>query len=319
MSVNSGSGLEQGKASESGQAQAQGQRAGVIHGRDAFIGQLAKQLGRQAPLTAPPVRTVTGVPEHYAAIRPDQQQKIELFTRSWTALTGKVWVVSAAEAAEAIPALVRQVCAELQIDRVTRWEHPDLQELPLDAALADAGIAVVPWRADGADHLHAPHTVGTSASSAAADASATADASAPARTATDAPPTSTGAVPLAATASRWSARSPLLQAAERSRLGVVWADYALANTGTLVLKAHGGRGRSVSLLPEALFAVFHADKLVTRMGEALERIREEYPDVVDLPSSINLITGPSRSADIENDLTIGIHGPGKVFAVIVQS
>jgi L-lactate utilization protein LutC len=270
--------------------------SGSIKGRDAFIGHLAKQLGRQAPLTTQPERTVTGVPEHYSAIRPDKQEQIELFIRSWTALTGKVWVVSAAEAAEAIPALVRQVCADLQIDRVTRWDHPDLQALPLDATLADAGIAVVPWRTDGADAANAATATGA-ASAARADA---ADAAAPAST-------------------RWSTRSPLLQAAEQCRLGVVWADYALANTGTLVLKAHGGRGRSVSLLPEALFAVFHADQLVTRMGEALERIKAEHPDCEHLPSSINLITGPSRSADIENDLTIGIHGPGKVYAVIVQS
>ncbi|WP_127588528.1 LutC/YkgG family protein [Paenibacillus koleovorans] len=119
--------------------------------------------------------------------------------------------------------------------------------------------------------------------------------------------------------SRWRGRSALLQAAERCRMGIVWPDYALANTGTLVLQAHGGRGRSVSLLPDTLFAVFRADQLVTRMGEAFAHIREERPGMADIPSSINLITGPSRSADIENDLTIGIHGPGKVYAVIVQS
>ncbi|MDF2669851.1 MAG: lactate utilization protein [Paenibacillus sp.] len=265
-------------------------KAGSIKGKDGFIGHLAKQLGRKAPLTAPPARTVTGVPEFYASVSPSQQEQIELFTRSWTALTGKVWVVSAAEAAEAIPAILRQVCADLQIDRVTRWEHPDLQALPLDSSLAEAGITIVPWRADGAD----PASALSGGGQAAADGGTT-------------PP------------SRWSARSPLLQAAEQCRLGVVWADYALANTGTLVLKAHGGRGRSVSLLPEALFAVFSADRLVTRMGEALELIQADYPDSTQLPSSINLITGPSRSADIENDLTIGIHGPGKVFAVIVQS
>ncbi|MEF3304792.1 LutC/YkgG family protein, partial [Paenibacillus sp. GYB003] len=118
--------------------------------------------------------------------------------------------------------------------------------------------------------------------------------------------------------SAWSRRSPLLRAAERCRLGIVWADYAVAGTGTLVLLARGGRGRSVSLLPDALFAVVRADRLVTRMGEAFEAIRRDYPEAADMPSSINLITGPSRSADIENDLTIGIHGPGKVYALILE-
>jgi L-lactate dehydrogenase complex protein LldG len=109
-----------------------------------------------------------------------------------------------------------------------------------------------------------------------------------------------------------------LQAAERCQIGIVWPDYAIANTSTLTLLARGGKGRSVSLLPDILFAVFRAEQLVTRMGEMFQRVREDHPDAASLPSSLNMITGPSRSADIENDLTIGIHGPGKVYAVIIE-
>jgi L-lactate dehydrogenase complex protein LldG len=117
--------------------------------------------------------------------------------------------------------------------------------------------------------------------------------------------------------SNWAKRSRLLRSVERCDMGIVWPDYAIANTSTLVLLARGGKGRSVSLLPGSLLAIFHADQLVTRMGEALTALREAYPEVQDLPSSINMVTGPSRSADIENDLTIGVHGPGKVYAVII--
>jgi L-lactate dehydrogenase complex protein LldG len=120
------------------------------------------------------------------------------------------------------------------------------------------------------------------------------------------------------TNTNWSKRSALLQHAEQCRIGVVWADYAIAETGTVVLCAKGGQGRSVSLLPDILLAVFRSDQLVRRMGEAFSAIAEDgkYADL--LPSSLNLITGPSRSADIENDLTIGIHGPGKVYAIIIE-
>jgi L-lactate utilization protein LutC len=69
---------------------------------------------------------------------------------------------------------------------------------------------------------------------------------------------------------------------------------------------------------DILFGIFRADQLVTRIGEAFEQIRERFPDSPSLPSSINIVTGPSRSADIENDLTIGVHGPGKVYAVIIE-
>lgn len=256
--------------------------AGTISGREDFMRHIARKLGRPAPMTTPPERLVTGVPEPYAARRTTVQERIDQFSSNWSALTGTVWTAHAADAGDAVPAFARRVCAERGIDRVSRWDHPDLAALPLDTALAADGIAVVPWRADSA-----------------ADAA--------------------GAAADAAPGSAWSARSPLLRATERCRLGIVWADYAIANTGTLVLLAHGGRGRSVSLLTDTLLAVVPAGRIVTRMGEALEAIRRDYPEAAAMPSSINLITGPSRSADIENDLTIGIHGPGSVYAIILET
>lgn len=54
------------------------------------------------------------------------------------------------------------------------------------------------------------------------------------------------------------------------------------------------------------------------MGEAFQQVTNGKNDASQYASSLNLITGPSRSADIENDLTIGIHGPGKVYAVIIK-
>jgi L-lactate dehydrogenase complex protein LldG len=99
----------------------------------------------------------------------------------------------------------------------------------------------------------------------------------------------------------------------------VWPDFAVAGTSSLVLQCSRERGRSVSLLTDVLFAVFRADQLVTRMGEAFtEVVAGAAGEPLRYPSSLNLITGPSRSADIENDLTIGIHGPGKVYAVIIK-
>ncbi|GAA3405626.1 lactate utilization protein [Paenibacillus hodogayensis] len=256
--------------------------SGTIAGKDAFINRLANRLGRSVPLAQAPARPVIGVPEHYAARQTTVQERIDQFSANWSALTGTVWTARLDAAAEAVPAYARTVCAEREIDLVTRWAHPDLDRLPLDDGLAADGVSVVPWREGGAASWTPP----------------------------------SGAA--APEGSVWSTRSPLLRAAERSRLGIVWADYAIANTGTLVLLAHGGNGRSVSLLPDTLFAVIRASRLVTRMGEAFEAIRADYPEATAMPSSVNLITGPSRSADIENDLTIGIHGPGKVYALILE-
>jgi L-lactate utilization protein LutC len=269
-----------------------GIKTGSIIGKDAFMQRIASRLGRPAPLLEPPPRTVAGVPEHYAQIGLSEQERIEQFCANWTALTGTVWIVPESEAAQQVPALVRQVCAERGIGRAVRWDRPELDGWPLDAVLGEAGVTVLRWREDGAAE-------DSGAEEGAAGAALTGDR--------DQAPNG------------WNRRSPLLRSAEQCRLGIVWADYAVANTGTLVLLAQGGQGRSVSLLPDALFAVFRADRLAARMGEVFEAIRSRYPDSASIPSSINFVTGPSRSSDIENDLTVGIHGPGSVYAVILAA
>jgi len=269
---------------EKGGSKAMSVKPGVIIGRESFIGRLSKNLGRSELSTSPPVRVEKGVPAFYADRQLTKQEMLDLFIQHWTTLTGKVLLVSEADAGPATSAYLRQVCEEHEVESVVRWEHEGLKQLGLDAHLVEHGIHVVPWKAE-MEQYEAPIQ---------------------------------GSHDEGGIASNWSQRSPLLQAAEQSRLGVVWADFALAETGSVVLCAQGGNGRSVSLLPEVLFAVFRADQLVRRMGDAFSAMTadERYSKV--WPSSVNIITGPSRSADIENDLTIGIHGPGKVYAVIIE-
>jgi len=104
--------------------------------------------------------------------------------------------------------------------------------------------------------------------------------------------------------------------ASRSDIGIVMADYAAAYTGSLVVTSSPAKGRSVSLLPTVLMAIVPVDRMVTRLGEILVRFDEAGRE--QLPAGIHFISGPSRSADIENDLTIGVHGPGIVFAILVE-
>ncbi|MDO3679523.1 LutC/YkgG family protein [Paenibacillus ehimensis] len=253
---------------------------GTIRGREAFIANLSSRLGRREVAATAPAHPFRGAPEFYKQIKLTTEEKIELFTRNWQALTGKVLVVDEAEAADKVGAWLRDVAAELGVTHVSRWEHEGLKALGLDEALAASGIAVAPWR---------PVEAGDSEG-----------------------------WPKAAGDANWAQRSELLKRTERCQLGIVWPDFAVANTSTLVLQCSPQRGRSVSLLTEILFAVFRADQLVYRMGEAFEQITRGKQLPSQYASSLNLITGPSRSADIENDLTIGIHGPGKVYAVIIR-
>ena len=69
----------------------------------------------------------------------------------------------------------------------------------------------------------------------------------------------------------------------------------------------------VSLLPPVHVAVIRPAQLLPSLAEAIRRVGQAK----ELPSSLVLITGPSRSADIENDLSIGVHGPGSVHAVLL--
>lgn len=107
----------------------------------------------------------------------------------------------------------------------------------------------------------------------------------------------------------------VLRYAAGADIGITMADYGIAYTGSLVCTSSGNQGRSVSLLPAVVMVILPAERLSTRLGEVLAhfdgRPRSEFP------VGIHFISGPSRSADIENDLTIGVHGPGVVFALIV--
>jgi L-lactate dehydrogenase complex protein LldG len=105
------------------------------------------------------------------------------------------------------------------------------------------------------------------------------------------------------------------RAALDADIGVTTADFAIANTGTLVVSASPQRPRSVSLLPTIHLALVRADRMVARMGSVLAAYatREGGP-----PSAVHFITGPSRTSDIENDLTIGVHGPAVVSVVVLR-
>jgi L-lactate dehydrogenase complex protein LldG len=98
-------------------------------------------------------------------------------------------------------------------------------------------------------------------------------------------------------------------------IGIIVADHAVAYTGSIVATSSGAKGRSVSLLPTVLFAIVPVERMKLRLGEVLAPL-DDLPRE-QLPAGFHVISGPSRSADIENDLTIGVHGPGIVYALLV--
>jgi L-lactate dehydrogenase complex protein LldG len=117
--------------------------------------------------------------------------------------------------------------------------------------------------------------------------------------------------------SSWDSSDPdeMKRIAAGADIGLLIADHAAAYTGSIVVKSAGMQGRTVSLLPTAMFALIPAERLATRLGEILPQFDNASPS--GMPAGIHVISGPSRSADIENDLTIGVHGPGIVYALII--
>ncbi len=95
------------------------------------------------------------------------------------------------------------------------------------------------------------------------------------------------------------------------RAGVTGALLGIAESGSLVLVGGEGRPLTASLLPDLHIAILRASDLVRTLPEALRR-----PEVVAAPAAV-IITGPSRTADIEMALTIGVHGPKEVHVFLI--
>lgn len=109
----------------------------------------------------------------------------------------------------------------------------------------------------------------------------------------------------------------LVESAAFADLGIAVVDFAVAYTGSVVVRSDAHKGRSTSLLPKVFMAVIPVEKVTTRLGEVMSQLEEHRPGQDTIPAGIHFISGPSRSADIENDLTIGVHGPGIVYALVV--
>jgi L-lactate dehydrogenase complex protein LldG len=99
-------------------------------------------------------------------------------------------------------------------------------------------------------------------------------------------------------------------------VGIVWGDMALADTGTIVLPGSSQQPTTVSVLPITLIAIFTTAQLVDGLANVMRTFKKRYG--TDLPTTTTFITGPSRTSDIEMDLTIGVHGSKYVYAFIMD-
>lgn len=99
---------------------------------------------------------------------------------------------------------------------------------------------------------------------------------------------------------------------ESADAGIVRADLGIALTGSVVLRNGESRDRLSSLLPPAAIFLLRARDIVPTLRTALAHLGVGGP----LPSCVNIVTGPSSSADLEGDLFVGVHGPGRVLTIV---
>jgi L-lactate dehydrogenase complex protein LldG len=98
------------------------------------------------------------------------------------------------------------------------------------------------------------------------------------------------------------------------RLGITGAFCAIAETGTLVVLAGADTPTATTLLPDTHIAILRADRIVPGMEEAFALIRRERGA---LPRAVNMISGPSRTGDIEQTIVLGAHGPYRVHVLVL--
>jgi L-lactate dehydrogenase complex protein LldG len=100
----------------------------------------------------------------------------------------------------------------------------------------------------------------------------------------------------------------------RDRLGITGSFCAIAETGTLVFLSGADTPTATALLPDTHIAVVRADRIVSGMEEAFALIRAER---ATMPRAVNMISGPSRTGDIEQTIVLGAHGPYRVHLLLL--
>ena len=112
-------------------------------------------------------------------------------------------------------------------------------------------------------------------------------------------------------------REALREQAIRADVGVTGADYAIAETGSCAIAAREGVSRLASLLPPVHVAVVRRGQVLRGLDELFALHRRDYFSGAGA-SYVNIISGPSRSGDIEQTLVQGVHGPGQVHLVLLE-
>ncbi len=100
-------------------------------------------------------------------------------------------------------------------------------------------------------------------------------------------------------------------------VAITGCEYLVARTGSVVMSAAQPSGRITSVYAPIHICIAYTNQLVYDVKDALQGVKDKYGS--NLPSLITFATGPSRTADIEKTLVVGVHGPKEAYVFLVES
>jgi L-lactate dehydrogenase complex protein LldG len=101
-----------------------------------------------------------------------------------------------------------------------------------------------------------------------------------------------------------------------ARVGMTGCEALIARLGSVLVSTGQMAGRQIFVYPEIHIVLARASQLVPDIKDALQRLRKKYES--RMPSMVTLITGPSRTADIEKTLVVGVHGPKELYVFLLE-
>ena len=103
---------------------------------------------------------------------------------------------------------------------------------------------------------------------------------------------------------------------EAADVSITSCECLVARTGSILLSSAQAHGRTASVFAPVHICIAYTSQLVYDIKDALQIVKEKYPQ--QLPSLLSFATGPSRTADIEKTLVVGVHGPKEVYVFLVD-
>lgn len=104
---------------------------------------------------------------------------------------------------------------------------------------------------------------------------------------------------------------------EDAEVCITNCEALVARTGSAIISSKQHMGRTSTVFYPVHIIIAYSEQVVHDISDAITQMKKRYGN--NLPSMINLNTGPSRTADIEKTLVVGVHGPGEVFCFFVNT